>query len=182
MAAKTRGERKKMSRTLIKVCEWRGESGEDYLIFHRDSCGRLYQTDNAHTCARLTGKEWSLWTAQEQRAAITWLEQILGRQFAVVVASQSGGRQALTAEERRAAAEWNRRFRAKRYRLFRFAECCVERGKVIDLPCAIGRGLVETNGRGVSRISDDLIDLGNHTEAGHKRKYGEAVADYFDMQ
>jgi len=72
-----------------------------------------------------------------------------------------------------------KRIRSRKYRLFQYADCCVQAHKVIDLSCAIGRGLVEVNGRGVSRVSDDLIDLGNYTELGHKRVSGETTAKYF---
>lgn len=68
---------------------------------------------------------------------------------------------------------------SQKYRLFQYADCCVQARKVIDLMTAMGRGLVETNGRGVSRISDDLTDLGNYTERGHKRVNGSVVAAYF---
>ena len=68
---------------------------------------------------------------------------------------------------------------SRKFRLFQYTDCCVQARKVIDQTTAEGRGLVETNGRGVSRISDDLIDLGNYTEIGHKRVNGDAVADYF---
>lgn len=50
---------------------------------------------------------------------------------------------------------------------------------MIDLTTAEGRGLVETNGRGVCRVSDDLVDLGNYTERGHKRVNGDTVKEYF---
>lgn len=68
---------------------------------------------------------------------------------------------------------------SRKFRLFQFTDCCIQARKVIDLTTAEGRGLVETNGRGIARISDDLIDLGNYTELGHKRVNGKTVAEYF---
>lgn len=70
---------------------------------------------------------------------------------------------------------------SRKYRLFQFTQCCVQAGKVIDLNNAIGRGLVDLNSRGhVIRISDDLFDLGNYTERGHKRVNGAVVKSYFN--
>lgn len=71
-----------------------------------------------------------------------------------------------------------RRF-SRKYRLFQYADCCVESRKVIDLMTAVDRGLVEMDKRGVKRVSDDLIDLGSYTEIGHKRVNGELVEKYF---
>ncbi len=72
------------------------------------------------------------------------------------------------------------RFKPRRYRLFQYADCCVQARKVIDLSCANGRGLVDLDAAGrVRRVSDDLHDLGNYTERGHKRVNGSAVAQYF---
>lgn len=67
----------------------------------------------------------------------------------------------------------------RKFRLFQFTDSCVQARKVIDLTTAESRGLVETNGRGISRISDDLVDLGNYTEVGHKLVNGKTVAGYF---
>ena len=68
----------------------------------------------------------------------------------------------------------------RKYRLFQFSDCCVQARKVIDLGTAIGRGLVDTDSAGrVLRVSDDLIDLGNYTEIGHKRINGQSVTRYF---
>lgn len=72
-----------------------------------------------------------------------------------------------------------KKFKSQTYRLFQFTDCCVQARKVIDISTAISRGLVETNGRGVARISDDLIDLGNYTESGHKRVNGDCIRTYF---
>ena len=68
----------------------------------------------------------------------------------------------------------------RKYRLFQFTDCCVQARKVIDLMTAEGRGLVDLDAAGhVRRVSDDLVDLGNYTEIGHKRVNGETVTDYF---
>ena len=72
-----------------------------------------------------------------------------------------------------------KRICSQKYRLFQYADCCVHARKVIDMSTAVGRGLVELDGRGVTRISDDLNDLGNYTETGHRRVNGDAVSDYF---
>ena len=72
-----------------------------------------------------------------------------------------------------------KRFKSQTYRLFQYTDCCVQARKVIDLNTALDRGLVDANGRGVCRVSDDLVDLGNYTERGHKRVNCEAVASYF---
>lgn len=68
----------------------------------------------------------------------------------------------------------------RKYRLFQYADCCVQARRVIDLGTAIDRGLVETDALGrVIRVSDDLVDLGRYTETGHKRVNGDTVATYF---
>jgi len=69
---------------------------------------------------------------------------------------------------------------SRKFRLFQYADCCVLARKVIDLTTAEARGLVDLDTAGrVRRVSDDLVDLGNYTERGHKRINGSAVADYF---
>ncbi|MEB5421755.1 hypothetical protein RXR98_29685 [Pseudomonas aeruginosa] len=68
---------------------------------------------------------------------------------------------------------------SRKFRLFQYSDCCVQARRVIDLSAAMCRGLVETNGRGICRVSDDLIELGNYTEIGHIRVNGDIVRDYF---
>lgn len=69
---------------------------------------------------------------------------------------------------------------SRKYRLFQYTDCCVQARRVIDLMTADGRGLVNLDAAGrVRRVSDDLIDLGNYTERGHKRLHGEVVREYF---
>ncbi len=69
---------------------------------------------------------------------------------------------------------------SRKFRLFQYADCCVQSRKVIDLMTAIRRGLVDTDSAGrVRRVSDDLCDLGSYTEVGHKRCNGATVSGYF---
>lgn len=67
----------------------------------------------------------------------------------------------------------------RKYRLFQYADCCVQARKVIDLVTAIGRGMVEIDGRGVCRVSDDVCELGEMTERGWKRTNPEIWRAYF---
>lgn len=68
---------------------------------------------------------------------------------------------------------------SRKYRLFQFAVHCVQARKVIDLSNAVGRGLVDLDAAGrVRRVSDDLRDLGNYTERGHKRVNGVTVRSF----
>lgn len=67
----------------------------------------------------------------------------------------------------------------RKFRLYQYADCCVQARKVIDVVTAEDRGLIERDGRGIRRVSDDLCYLGNYTERGHRRVNGDAVADYF---
>lgn len=67
----------------------------------------------------------------------------------------------------------------QRYRLFEYAPWCVMAGRIIDDQLAESRGLIERDGRGISRVSDDLIQLGNYTERGWKRVAQEVHAKYF---
>lgn len=69
---------------------------------------------------------------------------------------------------------------SRKYRLFQYADCCVQARKVIDLTTAIGRDMARIDSLGrVIEVSNDVIDLGNYTERGHKRVNGKTVADYF---
>lgn len=64
-----------------------------------------------------------------------------------------------------------------RYRLFQYAEHSAHHPQVIDLALATSRGLVNLDSVGrVIRMSDDLIDLGNYTETGHKRRKTRSAA------
>lgn len=74
----------------------------------------------------------------------------------------------------------DKRITSRKFRLFQYADCCVQARKAIDLSCAIGRGMVRIDSLGrVIEVSNDVRDLGNYTERGHKRVNGESVANYF---
>ena len=63
----------------------------------------------------------------------------------------------------------------RKYRLFLYALQCNQSGAVIDDVTAEARNLINRSASGaIIRVSDDLIDLGNYTEVGHRRLHPES--------
>ena len=63
----------------------------------------------------------------------------------------------------------------RKYRLFKYAQQCNQSGAVIDDVTAEARNLITRSVNGaIIRVSDDLIDLGNYTEVGHRRLHPES--------
>lgn len=98
---------------LVLVCELEGERPDDYIAYHRDAKGSLYETNNAASVERLTGREWLGWSHHQQREAITAMGNLFGDSaFAAVVASQSGcDWSVLSDDERGAVRLWNERYK-----------------------------------------------------------------------
>ena len=63
----------------------------------------------------------------------------------------------------------------RKYRLFKYAQQSIHAGAVIDDITAEADDLITRSVSGaITRVSDDLIDLGYYTEIGHRRLHPES--------
>ena len=93
---------------LIAVFD-NGEVGDKLVNIQRDDRGNLYLETNGDS-GRLTGFEWAGWGEKSTRDAISDCVREYGEVIGLNVASQCGGYEAMTEDERRIVDNWNEWF------------------------------------------------------------------------